>query len=299
MLDKEEIQKIRIFTTKSETDKAFRTLEGILKGIALDKIVNIREIHELKQWCATHVNFLNRHPFSEAIPMIMGIIEDNELDEEEYEDLLWLTESITGNSRYYDVITGDLQILQGIIHGILADNVITQNEVIELERWMENNQQLVGTFPYDEIFSLVKAILADEKVTLEEANMLKAFFADFIPSEETTINIQELNALKKEMKISGICSTNPRIYFDNRCFCFTGASERAKRADIERIINERGSRFSNNVTKNLDYLIIGNAGNPCWTFSCYGRKVEQAIEMRKNGANLVIVNENDFWNVIK
>jgi len=298
MIDKEEIQRIRIFTTKSETDKAFRTLEGILRGIAFDKNINIREIHELKNWCGSHINLINKHPFNEAIPMIMNFIDDNEMDQEEYEDLIWLTESITGNSIYYNAITGDLQVLQGIIHGILADNIITENEVRSLNQWITSNNQLSGTFPYDELSSLLNNILADNKITTEEIKILKAFFSDFIPNNDTTINIAELQKIKNEMHIGGICAMNPILEFNNRVFCFTGASERAKRNEIEEIIYSKGGKFSNNVSRNLNYLIVGNAGNPCWAFSCYGRKVEQAISLRKEGNSLLIINETDFWKAL-
>ena len=298
MIDKKEIQEIRVFTTKSETDKAFRTLEGILRGIAIDDKINIREIHELKNWCGTHVGLIVRHPFNEAIPMIMGFIEDNELDQEEYEDLIWLTESITGNSIYYNAITGDLQVLQGIIHGILSDNIITEKEAFELRKWMSSNKHLNGTFPYDELLSLLNYVLSDNKLNIDEADLLKAFFADFIPKEETTIDVNELKKLKEEMHISGICSPDPQIEFSNRVFCFTGASEKVKREDIEKIVISKGAKFSNNVVKNLDYLVVGNAGNPCWAFSCYGRKVEQAIGMRKEGCKIMLINENEFWKVV-
>jgi NAD-dependent DNA ligase len=135
-------------------------------------------------------------------------------------------------------------------------------------------------------------------LNIDEADLLKAFFADFIPKEETTIDVNELKKLKEEMHISGICSRDPQIEFSNRVFCFTGASEKAKREDIEKIVISKGAKFSNNVVKNLDYLVVGNAGNPCWAFSCYGRKVEQAIGMRKEGCKIMLINENEFWKVV-
>ncbi len=51
--------------------------------------------------------------------------------------------------------------------------------------------------------------------------------------------------------------------------------------------------------KNTDYLIVGNAGNPCWAYSCYGRKIEQAVDLRKAGGKIKIVNEIDFWDVLE
>lgn len=35
--------------------------------------------------------------------------------------------------------------------------------------------------------------------------------------------------------------------------------------------------------------------NPCWAYACYGRKVEQAIGLRKAGSQLLLVHEADFW----
>lgn len=298
MLDKEEIQKIRVFTGKSEADKAFKTLEGILTGISLDNKIEKEEINELRQWCGAHIGLIDRPPFNEAIPMILTIIEDNEVDEDELNDLLWFSKSLSGKSIYYDVITSDIQILHGILHGILSDNVITKSEIEELKTWMNDNKQLIGTFPYDEIIALVDYVLQDNRLDKSEVDLLKVFFSDFIEKEDTLININELNTLKKQITVSGICALNPKIEFSNKVFCFTGASERAKRNDIQILVEKRGARFINSINKNLDYLVIGNAGNPCWAFSCYGRKVEEAIDLRKNGSKVQLVNENDFWNQI-
>jgi hypothetical protein len=53
-----------------------------------------------------------------------------------------------------------------------------------------------------------------------------------------------------------------------------------------------------NVNQKTNYLLVGSDGNPCWAFSCYGRKVEKAVEMRKEGYSIQIINENDFWKVV-
>lgn len=298
MLDKEEIQRIRAFTGKSESDKAFKTLEGILTGISLDNKIEKQEINELRQWCGAHIGLINRRPFNEAIPMIMNIIEDNEVDEDELNDLLWFSKTLAGKNIYYDVVTSDIQILHGILHGILSDNIITKAEIEELKKWMNENRHLQGTFPYDEITALVNYVLEDNKLDKSEVDLLKAFFSDFIEKEDTLINVEELKSLKSQITVSGICALNPKIEFPSKVFCFTGASERAKRSDIQVIVEKRRARFINSINKNLDYLVIGNAGNPCWAFSCYGRKVEEAIDLRKSGNKVQLVNENDFWNQI-
>lgn len=100
------------------------------------------------------------------------------------------------------------------------------------------------------------------------------------------------------MTREGICAVDPKINIKDSLFCFTGKSSKASRRDFSELIIKNGGQFNNNVISNTDYLIIGNAGNPCWTFSCYGRKVEKAVKMRQEGRHIMIINELDFWDAI-
>ncbi|RPI99888.1 MAG: NAD-dependent DNA ligase, partial [Deltaproteobacteria bacterium] len=81
-------------------------------------------------------------------------------------------------------------------------------------------------------------------------------------------------------------------------FCFTGASSRYKRSELKDIVIRFGGKCTNNVAKFLDYLVIGAEGNPCWAYACYGRKVEAAVKLRKEGHKLLLVHENDFHDAI-
>ena len=90
----------------------------------------------------------------------------------------------------------------------------------------------------------------------------------------------------------------PQLIIPDNLFCFTGVSYKAKRSEIKEIVESKGGKFKNTVVKETNYLIVGNGGNPCWAFSCYGRKVEQAVNLRKAGHGILIVHENDFWDEI-
>lgn len=51
-------------------------------------------------------------------------------------------------------------------------------------------------------------------------------------------------------------------------------------------------------SKKVNYLVVGGEGNPCWAYACYGRKVEKAVELRRQGHPIVIVHENDFHDAV-
>jgi NAD-dependent DNA ligase len=284
------------FCTPSIIDKTLNTLEGILTGITIDKQLNELEIGELKSWCNSHSILAQKQPYSELFQVIIKSLEDNILTLEEKEDILWLCKRLHSSGLYYDIVTSDLQKLQGIIHGILSDGKITKEELEGLREWLSDNEQLSTYYPYDEIYSLITAALEDGIVSKDEENLLKAFFSQFadIKTEELNITSEIKDCLCKH----GICALAPEITIQDHMFCFTGKSTKATRHEIAELIKKNNGNYHNSITKKTNYLIIGSEGNTCWAFSCYGRKVEKAMEMRKNGVNIVLVNEIDFWDSI-
>lgn len=287
------------YTYKSELDKALHTLEGIIKGVAIDKTINIMEIEELQNWCSLHNKHLNKHPFDELVPLIQNAIRDNVLSEEEVQDILWLRNNLKTESEYYDIITSDLQRLHGILHGIMADGTINDIEIHELNEWLEENSHLSSTYPYAELCSLLTFILADGKIDERERATLKVFISEFVDLPNSyNINREDIDRLKRVISITGICSMCPEIKFDGT-FCFTGKSSRATRDEIVDRIFSLGGIYNDTIVKDTKYLIVGNDGNPCWAFSCYGRKVEKAMQMRRQGKPIVIIHENDFWDAVQ
>lgn len=296
MLDNEEIWKVQNFATKQNRDKAIHSLEGILNGIYIDKDINELEVKELASWCDNHLEYVNRHPFKELIPKIHEIIDDGIVTDNEYQDLKWFIQSLTTKNEFYDAITSDIQRLQGVLHGILADNEISDMEVINLKKWLLDNEQLIGIYPFDELESMVIGITQDGKITNEERDYLLRFISDFVDTKKmVNVDHEKINKLKKEITLNGVCTINPQIEFKNSVFCFTGPSKKIKRKDFEQLIQSKGGLYKDNVLRNTNYLIIGSDSNPCWAYSCYGRKVETAMNMRREGIDISLVKEIDFW----
>jgi hypothetical protein len=287
------------FTQRQRVDRAIHTLEGILTGIAIDSIISPGELHELNEWVSDNRKLVGRHPFSELIPRIDAALADGKLDEDEHADILWLCQNLRTDSIFYDEVTSDMQRLQGILHGILADGVITDDEITQLSRWIDDHAHLKGCYPYDEIDSLLTQVLKDSNIDTSEREMLAAFFEDFITySLARRIERARESAkqgIERPQKLSGLCSVCPELSFEGRCYSFTGASTKATRSRIAELVEKLGGEFSNSVTEKVHFLVVGANGNPAWAFSCYGRKVEQAMKLRSGGHSLLIVHENDFW----
>ena len=71
------------------------------------------------------------------------------------------------------------------------------------------------------------------------------------------------------------------------------------RSKMQKTISSLGGIPVNTISRNTDYLIVGDHGNQAWAFSCYGRKVEKAIELRKGGHTIILIHEFDFNDILE
>lgn len=294
-----EFQEYQQFTKPAELHKAINTLRGLVAGINSDSGASDAEMAELTHWCELHSHLRDRHPFSELLPVVDAACADGVVTEDEAKDVLWLCNNFADSSFYYDMTTSSIQFLSGLVHGIMADGELSDREIAALSSWVNANDFLAGTYPFDEIHGMLCAILADGKITEDERNQLMALFSNFLDfTSSFNLTRADFDDLREKYSIPGICAACPDVSLEGKLFCFTGESLRAKRAEIADVIASLGGMFRSSVSAKTDYLIVGNSGNPCWAYACYGRKIEEAVALRRAGAKVVIVNETDFWDAV-
>lgn len=287
----------QIVTVKARADKAINSLKGILLGIISDDKIDSLEMKELQLWSREHHDLVNRNPFREFMLMIDNTVSNKIPTREAIEDLYWLCQKYEHDSIYYNGITSDLQQLQGIFHGILSDGELNNAEIFKLHEWLSENEHLNSYYPYDEIRSLVLSIVSDRKIDEEERLILMTFIKQFTELNNIKIN-ESIDKLTKEVNISGICAVDPDIVFENKTFCITGILSRGTRNELQNAIKKNGGISVNLVSKKTDYLIIGDTNNACWSYACYGRKVEKALDLRKSGHTIILVHEFDVFDSI-
>lgn len=286
------------FTGRGRLDKAVNSLLGLVQGIAIDGQVNSSEVSLLRMWLLDHQDVAHKHPFSELVPKIAAAVADGVLDDEERADITWLCQKLR-STEFYDQVTADLQQLHAVVGGIAADGRVTVEEMRGLSEWLSEHEHLKTCWPYDEVESLTTKVLQDQRIDDDEHRLLKAFFTEFMAVlDERTIVSPLIGTAGSELTIGALCAVAPNVTFQGSAFCFTGASSRYRRSYFEQTVVKLGGRTLSAVSPNLNFLVIGAEGNPCWTYACYGRKVEKAVEFRKKGTNIVILHENDFHDAV-
>lgn len=285
------------FTGKSRLDKSVNSLLGLLEGIAVDGQITPGEVAVLRMWLADHADVAHKHPFDELTAAVAAAVRDGMLEEDERQDLTWLCEKLR-STEFYDMVTADLQRLHAMVGGIAADGEISVDEMRGLSEWLAEHEHLKTCWPYDEIEALTTKVLADRRIDGTEHRLLMEFFTEFLALLDERTLVRPILVEEAGKPISALCAVAPSVSFSGTTFCFTGASAKYKRAQFEQIVRDLGGEALPGVSAKLNYLVIGAEGNPCWSYACYGRKVEKAVELRKKGARLVLLHENDFHDAV-
>lgn len=273
------------------------SLCGLLEGMLADEVLNQEEAEKLQSWFSQNKRLSSREPFKEIYTKFNQICSDGKIEKEEIEDLLWLCSNLKKNGAIYNEVTKNIQFLHGLVAGISSDNKINAKEISSLKQWCFDHEHLKGMWPYDEFYSLCLATLEDGVITEQEKEIINFYFKEFLNLNGNKVLKLPLN--ESEKPIIGVCAVCPEISFEYKKFVITGESDKISREALTKLIEECSGEVQKNVTQKTDYLIVLSKGSPAWTYKAYGRKVEYAINLRKQGFSVVIVHEGDLWDALR
>jgi NAD-dependent DNA ligase len=175
--------------------------------------------------------------------------------------------------------------LLGICQGLLADNTLNEEEVRYLDHWLLEHRAVSEMWPGSVIARQVKDVTQRGWISAEDLTHLK------------NILTQLLGGTTKESgAVDGLPTTLPldaeaEVFFKNKTFCFTGLFLFGSRSKCRDAVDRLGGEILDNITMQLNYLVIGTIHTPDWVTSRYGRKIEKAVEYRSKGCDLKIISE--------
>jgi hypothetical protein len=266
-------------------------LEGLLTGIRADNTVLPLETQRVRAWLVAAAPYRDIRPFQQLSALLEAALVDGVLTLDECDDLLFVTQKLTTVNPHFGTVRTGLQMLMAILAGITSDRKVDDAEAQALAEWLVSWSHLRGLWPYDECESIIASLLADENRADEIAYL-------FALAEQFPIGGAADAGERPPTVIKGVCAVDPHIAFARSEFVVTGESGRCHRDKIEQIILDREGIPHPRVTQRTDYLIVCDGGNPHWAFACYGRKVEHAYNLRREGHHILIVHEADFWDAI-
>lgn len=177
--------------------------------------------------------------------------------------------------------------LLGIAQGILADGHLNDLEVTFMRDWLRANEAAAAVWPGNVIAAQIETALVDNVIDANERAHLIDTLQRLVGG---TLDELAQNRHVTELPIDQV----DLIEFRDRSFCLTGEFCFGTRASCEQAILTRGGTMASNVSKKLDYLVVGGLGSSEWKHGSFGNKIDKAMQLKQAGARMRIVHE-DPW----
>lgn len=184
-------------------------------------------------------------------------------------------------------LKGSCAVLLGIAQGLLSDGQLQDSEIRFLRDWLANNEALSSCWPGDVLREQVEEVLRDGCITETERDHLVSTLQELVGGR--------LDDLAESPMVTQLAMDEGEdIRFDGRVFCLTGDFVFGPRETCQDAITRRGGQIKPNVSKKVDFVVVGGLGSKEWKHGGFGTKVERAVELQREGAKVRIVHE-DAW----
>lgn len=195
--------------------------------------------------------------------------------------------------NYQRNLVKSIESLIGLCRGLLADGVLSQEEITYLHTWLNENTEVTSAWPGDVIANRVREIMTDGVITLEEAKDLRDTLTQIIGG-----------AVQEHGAVSGMATRLPidpvdTVEIPGRSFCFTGKFIYGSRSRCEQAVECLGADVRSRVTLDLDYLVIGALASRDWAFTSHGRKIEAAVANKAKGSPVLIIAEEQWSRFVR
>ncbi len=176
--------------------------------------------------------------------------------------------------------TKALQTLQDFMVGVIADNVITEEEFTALKGWLDEHGDLAGNYPFDRVYCSVEKVLEDGVIEQSELDELLILYKKFTSPIEDNSE----------------CEINE---FTNKHFCLTGDFEIGSKDCVGEMIESLDGVIDSNVKKATNYVVVGAKGSDNWKCGNFGGKIKKAMELKEKGQDIEVISEEGFIRIYK
>lgn len=184
----------------------------------------------------------------------------------------------------------DTDQLLGLMSGLLADNKLTEDEIIFLAGWLERHEHLRDTWAGGVIMDRVSSVLEDGIIEPDEIAQLKGTIESLMGGEVDDI----IESVETPSAPSAIFHLDATIELEGAKVVLTGDFVSCTREEAIQRISAAGARVMSSVSSKTDYVIVGAIASSAWVHGNYGRKIERALELSNDGAPILIVEEHQW-----
>ncbi len=194
-----------------------------------------------------------------------------------------------------DICDRNIEHFIGLCDMAVADKVVNEKEVERLINFCRENPEIISKHPVNRIYNRLLEILKDNIVDKEEEKELIERLSLIASADYDDCDF--LKYLHNDI----LDNPEPNVEFEDNEFVLTGIfAIKEDSGLIEDTLKSLGAHISDKIhVKSTRYLVIGSIPSPEWKHKTFGRKIEEAMNLRKRGKNISIIHETHLVNEIK
>ena len=252
-------------------------LYGMVRVILFEEYISEPQFMLFEEWYKNNSQYNQYLIFHKISLELKRILDKGYMEGTDKKALVNVVEFVSISSIYSNK-TLKIQVLQGIINAITADNKVTLEELTNLKRWLLRNGSLKGSYPYDKILKITNVMLQQGFITFDE-------------QEKVSNQLKEL--------INPVKNTNEKFILKNKTFCLSGEFKHGSKEKITYLLEKEGAIPKNSISRKVDYLFVGDLGSPAWKYGNIGGKIVKAQKLQDDGGKIKIISEKNLFMELK
>jgi NAD-dependent DNA ligase len=181
--------------------------------------------------------------------------------------------------------TKGVDVLLGIVTGIVADGNLHDMEVQMLRTWLSANPSIANTWPGSSVNATIEDALEDGVISHQERENLLTLLSGL-----STNQFAETGSASTEVVALPLDQHCP-VSLNGAKVCLTGEFSFGTRAECELATTNAGAKLRSTVNGKTDYLVIGAMVSSAWAHTTFGRKIQQAIDAQSDGSKVKLISE--------
>ncbi len=176
----------------------------------------------------------------------------------------------------------------GLVQGIVADGRVSAEEAERLAAWTRNHPETALRWPANILALHLTRIFEDGRVDRRERARLRAML------EQLAANPAGFAGGFRLATDLPIPRPEPPVVFEGRTFLFAGEMAYGPVHACEREVQELGGSCLKTVTRRLDYVVIGAIAAQDWAQRAFGAVVDDVVRYRARGVSIAVITE-EHW----
>jgi hypothetical protein len=176
--------------------------------------------------------------------------------------------------------------MMGLVRGVLADGRVSAEEADRLGRWAREQPDVAKRWPANLLVRRLEKIQRDGKLDARERAHLEGLLGQ-LARNSGGLGFPLATDLPVDVP-------PPEVVFEGRTFVFAGEMAYGPTRACEREVAELGGQCERAVSRRTDYVVLGSLSADEWSQEALGPVLDTVVQYRARGVPVAVISE-EWW----